>query len=49
MTFPARTGSDGDVYHVINDYLGNEVALKLLAPKAGQPATWDEASTCCRF
>jgi serine/threonine-protein kinase len=36
-------GSDGDAYHVIDEYLGNEVALKLLAPKAGQPATWDEA------
>lgn len=36
-------GSDGDVYHVVDEYLGNEVALKLLAPKAGQPATWDEA------
>jgi serine/threonine protein kinase len=36
-------GSDGDVYHVIDEHLGNEVALKLLAPKAGQPATWDEA------
>ena len=36
-------GSDGDVYHVIDEYLGNEVALKLLAPKSGQPATWDEA------
>jgi serine/threonine-protein kinase len=36
-------GSDGDVYHVVDEHLGNEVALKLLAPKAGQPATWDEA------
>lgn len=36
-------GSDGDVYHVIDEYLGSEVALKLLAPKSGQPATWDEA------
>jgi eukaryotic-like serine/threonine-protein kinase len=36
-------GSDGDVYDVVDEHLGNEVALKLLAPKAGQPATWDEA------
>jgi eukaryotic-like serine/threonine-protein kinase len=36
-------GSDGDVYHVIDEHLGSEVALKLLAPKSGQPATWDEA------
>lgn len=36
-------GSDGDVYHVTDEHLGNEVALKLLAPKSGQPATWDEA------
>jgi eukaryotic-like serine/threonine-protein kinase len=28
---------------VVDEYLDNEVALKLLAPKAGQPATWDEA------
>jgi len=36
-------GSDGDVYQVIDEHLGSEVALKLLAPKSGQPATWDEA------
>ena len=36
-------GTFGDVYHVIDEHLGNEVALKLLAPQAGQPATWDEA------
>jgi serine/threonine-protein kinase len=36
-------GSFGDVYHVIDEHLGNEVALKLLAPQTGQPATWDEA------
>ena len=36
-------GSDGDVYHVIDEHLSSEVALKLLAPKSGQPATWDEA------
>jgi serine/threonine-protein kinase len=32
-------GSNGDVYYVRDEHLGNEVALKLLAPKAGQPAT----------
>jgi serine/threonine protein kinase len=36
-------GSYGDVYHVIDEHLGNHVALKLLKPQAGQPATWDEA------
>src|SRR5580658_1805964 len=36
-------GTYGDVYHVIDEHLGNEVALKLLKPQAGQPATWDEA------
>src|SRR6266511_3138000 len=38
-------GSDGQVYRVVDEHLGNEVALKLLAPKAGQPAAWDEAQT----
>jgi serine/threonine-protein kinase len=36
-------GSNGHVYRVADEHLANEVALKLLAPKAGQPATWDEA------
>lgn len=37
------SGTYGDVYHVIDEHLGNQVALKLLKPQAGQPATWDEA------
>ena len=36
-------GSNGDVYRAYDDVFENEVALKLLKPKGGAPATWDEA------
>ncbi len=36
-------GRDGHVYLVTDEYLGTDVALKLLAPRPGQAATWDEA------
>jgi serine/threonine protein kinase len=36
-------GSDGQVYLVFDQYLHKEVALKILAPRPGQAATWDEA------
>ena len=38
-----RGGGYMCVTHVIDEDRANEVALKLLAPKSGQPATWDEA------
>lgn len=37
------TGTNGEVYRVRDEHLNKEVAIKLLEPKAHQPATWDEA------
>lgn len=36
-------GASGEVYRVLDEHLGTEVALKLFNPQPGQPATWDEA------
>ncbi|WP_369187246.1 serine/threonine protein kinase [Streptomyces sp. R08] len=42
-------GTGGDVYRVRDDHLDTEVALKLLTPQAGEPATWDEAQMLKRL
>ncbi|RSM35787.1 serine/threonine protein kinase [Amycolatopsis balhimycina DSM 5908] len=36
-------GKGGQVHRARDEHLGTEVALKLLTPTDGQPATWDEA------
>jgi len=36
-------GRDGEVYLVGDEYLGQDVVLKILKPKSGQSATWNEA------
>lgn len=38
-----KLGSDGDVYEAQDRYLDKTVALKLLYPDGGTPASWDEA------
>ncbi|MEU0790353.1 serine/threonine-protein kinase [Amycolatopsis sp. NPDC005961] len=36
-------GKSGEVHRARDEHLGTEVALKILLPTDGQPATWDEA------
>lgn len=42
-------GTSGDVYRVLDKHLNTEVAIKLLKPVSGQPATWDEAQALKRL
>lgn len=42
-------GTSGDVYRVFDKHLHTEMAIKLLKPLAGQPATWDEAQALKRL
>jgi serine/threonine protein kinase len=42
-------GTSGSVYRVKDDNLGAVMALKLLNPTAGEPATWDEAQALKRL
>lgn len=42
-------GRAGEVYQVFDHNFSKQMALKLLRPQAGQPATWDEAQVLKRL